>query len=200
MKKRCIFPVMLGACMTLHLFAQEPDDLKKEKRVGLDQVVVTGTGNHQQLKNTPVPVKVITASDIKKIGITDFQSAMASLSPSLSFSGGGAMGDYMMMNGLSNKYILILINGRRLTGDVANNIDLARIDMSRIRRIEIVNGAGSSLYGSDAIAGVINIITDEPKNTLRATSNTRYEEYGQFTQTVGVDRSGQQHIRFIHGL
>ena len=64
------------------------------------------------------------------------------------------MGSYLMMNGLSNKYVLILINGRKLTGDTSNNIDLSRIDMSRVKRIEVLDGAGSSLYGSDAIAGV----------------------------------------------
>lgn len=79
-------------------------------------------------ENTPAPVEVVTANEIKKAGITDFQQAMTMLVPSLSFST-NSMGSYLMMNGLSNKYVLILINGRKLTGDISNNIDLSRIDM-----------------------------------------------------------------------
>ncbi|WP_321331992.1 TonB-dependent receptor [uncultured Bacteroides sp.] len=154
--------------------------------INLDQVVITGTGTHHKLKETPVPIEVISATDIKKAGVTDFQSAMTMLQPSLSFSS-NAMGSYLMMNGLSNKYVLILINGKKLTGDTSNNIDLSRIDMNNIKRIEVLKGAGSALYGSDAIAGVINIITDNPKNLLTVTSDTRFEEYGQFTQGVSAD-------------
>ena len=127
-----------------------------DKTVDLNPVVVTGTGTHQRLKNTPAPVSVITANEIKRAGITDFQQAMTMMVPSLSFSP-NAMGSYLMMNGLSNKYVLILINGRKVTGDISGNIDISQIDMSRVKRIEVLNGAASSLYGSDAIAGVINI-------------------------------------------
>ena len=154
--------------------------------INLDQVVVTGTGTHHKLKDTPVPIEVISSADIKKAGVTDFQSAMTMLQPSLSFSS-NAMGSYLMMNGLSNKYVLILINGKKLTGDTSNNIDLARIDMNNVKRIEVLKGAGSALYGSDAIAGVINIITENPKNLLTVTSDTHFEEYGQFTQGISAD-------------
>ena len=92
-----------------------------------------------------------------------------------------------MLNGLSNKYVLILINGKKLTGDSSNNIDLNRIDMSNVKRIEVLKGAGSALYGSDAIGGVINIITNQPINDITVTSNTKVEERGQFTQTANVD-------------
>lgn len=192
MKKKFVFAFLLGSCMTLNSFAQHANNSENEKSVNLDQVVVTGTGTHQRLKNTPAPVEVITGFDIKKTGITDFQQAMTILVPSLSFSGGGAMGTYLMMNGLSNKYVLILINGRKLSGDITNNIDLSRIDLNRVKRIEILDGAASSLYGSDAIAGVINIITDEPKNIIQASSNTKYEEYGMFTQSVNLDLSNSK--------
>ena len=70
---------------------------------------------------------------------------MTMLVPSLSFST-NSMGSYLMMNGLSNKYVLILINGRKLTGDTANNIDLSRIDMSRVKRIEVLDGRFVTLW------------------------------------------------------
>lgn len=191
MRKRCLVAALLGGYAALGVMAQHPTTTNQELTVDLNPVVVTGTGTHQRLKSTPAPVSVVTAADIKKAGITDFQQAMTMLVPSLSFST-NSMGSYLMMNGLSNKYVLILINGRKLIGDVANNIDLSRIDLSRVKRIEILNGAGSSLYGSDAIAGVINIITDEPKNVMQVSSSTRYEGYGQFTQSVNANIANEK--------
>lgn len=183
--------ILMGGCVVFGVFAQEAkrhtgDRSPSDLSVNLNPVVVTGTGTHHRLKQTPTPVDVVTANDIRKTGITDFQQAMAALVPSLSFST-NAMGSYLMMNGLSNKYVLILINGKKLIGDTSNNIDLSRIDMTRVRRIEVLKGAGSALYGSDAIAGVINIITDQPQNALSVSSNTRYEEYGQYTNGTTVD-------------
>ncbi|MBD4494138.1 TonB-dependent receptor plug domain-containing protein, partial [Xanthomonas citri pv. citri] len=90
----------------------------------------------------------------------DFLQALTMMVPSLSFRP-NAMGSYLMMNGLSNKHVLILVNGRKVTGDITGNIDLNQIDMTRVKRIEVLNGAASYLYGSDAIGGVINIITNE---------------------------------------
>ena len=68
----------------------------------------------------------------------------------------------MVLNGLNSDYILVLVNGRKLIGDDA----LMRINMANVKRIEILNGSASALYGSDAIGGVINIITDDSKNRL----------------------------------
>ena len=98
------------------------------------------------------------------------------------------MGTFLRLNGLGNKYILVLINGQKLNGDISNNVDLNRINMSRVKRIEVLDGAASSLYGSDAIAGVINIITDQPTQQLiGVTSDTRVSGKGQLTENVTLD-------------
>lgn len=188
-KQRLLTALLMGGVITGSVYAQadkgESEDMTK-KIFELNPVVVTGTGTHQRLKNTPAPVSVITANEIKRAGITDFQQAMTMMVPSLSFSP-NAMGSYLMMNGLSNKYVLILVNGRKLTGDISGNIDISQIDMSRVKRIEVLNGAASSLYGSDAIAGVINIITNQPKEEISFTSNSRYSGKNQFTQGLNLD-------------
>ena len=162
---------------------QNPDVAKEFE---LNPVVVTGTGTHQRLKNTTAPVAVVTANEIKRAGITDFQQAMTMMVPSLSFNP-TSMGSYLMMNGLGNKYVLILVNGHKLIGDVSNNIDLDRIDMSRVKRIEVLNGAASSIYGSDAIAGVINIITNDPQDEITLTNSSKYSGKGQYTQNINLD-------------
>ena len=153
----------------------------------LNPVVVTGSGHHQRLKSTATPVHVLSAQEIREQGITTFDGALTRMMPQVAMAP-NSMGTFLRLNGLGNKYILILINGQKLSGDISNNVDLSRISMSRVKRIEILDGAASSLYGSDAIAGVINIITDQPTQQLvGVTSDTRASGHGQITESVGLD-------------
>ncbi len=153
----------------------------------LNPVVVTGSGHHQRLKSTATPVHVLSRQEIKEQGITTFDGALTRMMPQVSMSP-NSMGTFLRLNGLGNKYILILINGQKLTGDISNNVDLNRINMARVKRIEVLDGAASSLYGSDAIAGVINIITDQPTQQLVSlTSDTRVSGHGQLTENIALD-------------
>jgi len=153
----------------------------------LNPVVVTGSGHHQRLKSTATPVHVLSAQEIREQGISTFDAALTRMMPQVSMAP-NSMGTFLRLNGLGNKYILILINGQKLTGDISNNVDLNRINMSRVKRIEVLDGAASSLYGSDAIAGVINIITDQPtQNLVSITSDTRVSGHGQLTENVSLD-------------
>ena len=136
------------------------DDKDISKTINLNPVVVTGNGHHQLLKSTTTPVHVLSQQAIKETGTTDFQDVLTKLMPQVSFSP-NAMGSYIRVNGLGNKYVLVLVNGKKMIGDIAGNVDLSRINMSKVKRIEVLDGAASALYGSDAIGGVINIITDE---------------------------------------
>jgi len=153
----------------------------------LNPVVVTGSGHHQRLKSTATPVHVLSSQEIKEQGITTLDGALTRMMPQMSMSP-NSMGTFLRLNGLGNKYILILINGQKLTGDISNNVDLNRINMARVKRIEVLDGAASSLYGSDAIAGVINIITDQPtRDLVSVTSDTRVSGHGQLTENIALD-------------
>lgn len=153
----------------------------------LNPVVVTGSGHHQRMKYTATPVRMLSAKEISEQGITTFDAALTRMMPQVSMAP-NSMGTFLRLNGLGNKYILILVNGQKLSGDISNNVDLNRINMSRVKRIEILDGAASSLYGSDAIAGVINIITDQPTQQLVSVmSDTRVSGEGQLTESVTVD-------------
>ncbi|MFV0536280.1 MAG: TonB-dependent receptor [Dysgonomonas sp.] len=158
----------------------------KDSPFKLNEVVVTGTGTHNKLKNSPIAVDIISQKELQNVSFPSFENTMMALTPSLSFTP-NAMGSNLQLNGLSNKYVLILVDGKRLAGDVSGNIDLSRINMQNIKRIEILKGAASSLYGSEAIGGVINIITDKPKDQISVSSNTRYAEWGQFNQSLNLD-------------
>ena len=89
-----------------------------------------------------MPVEVITAHEIEAAGVNGLQEALTMMVPSLSFSP-NAMGSYLRMNGLTNSHVLVLVNGKKLVGDISGNIDLSQIDIHNIKRIEVLNGAAS---------------------------------------------------------
>jgi len=158
-----------------------------DRSYNLNPVVVTGSGHHQRLKSTATPVHVLSSQEIREQGIATFDGALTRMMPQVSMAP-SSMGTFLRLNGLGNKYILILINGQKLNGDISNNVDLNRINMSRVKRIEVLDGAASSLYGSDAIAGVVNIITDQPTQQLvSVTSDTRVSGHGVLTESVNLD-------------
>ena len=190
MKKGIILFVALlpGSAAFSQIHQMERKDTSAVSRsYNLNPVVVTGSGHHQRLKSTATPVHVLSSQEIKEQGITTFDAALTRMMPQASMAP-NSMGTFLRLNGLGNKYILILINGQKLTGDISNNVDLNRINMSRVKRIEVLDGAASSLYGSDAIAGVINIITDQPtQNLVSITSDTHVSGHGILTESVTLD-------------
>jgi outer membrane receptor for ferrienterochelin and colicins len=190
LKKLLIITVALltGSAAVSQIHKMERSDSSMMSRsYTLNPVVVTGSGHHQRLKSTATPVHVLSRQEIKEQGITTFDGALTRMMPQVSMAP-NSMGTFLRLNGLGNKYILILINGQKLTGDISNNVDLNRINMSRVKRIEVLDGAASSLYGSDAIAGVINIITDQPtRDLVSVTSDTRVSGHGQLTENIALD-------------
>ena len=167
--------------------SQKSDSTSLERLYNLNPIVVTGSGHHQRLKSTATPVRMLSGQEIQEQGISTFDGALTRLLPQVSMAP-SSMGSFLRLNGLGNKYILILINGQKLSGDISSNIDLNRVNMARVKRIEVLDGAASSLYGSDAIAGVINIITDQPTDDIvSVSSDTRVSGKGQLTESVNLD-------------
>ena len=154
---------------------KDKDD--KELSVLLNEVVITGTGTEHYLKDAPVQTEVITSKALEQYQARSIDDLLSGLSPSLTFHDGD-MGSHIQLNGLNNDYILIMINGKRMNGDVGGQNDLNQLNPANIERIEIVKGAASSLYGSDAIAGVINIITKRNREKMELTNTSRIGEYG----------------------
>ena len=190
MRQHLLLALLLAGCLgaqaQIHKM-ERTDSSMTTRTYNLNPVVVTGSGHHQRLKSTATPVHVLSAQEIHEQGITNFGDALTRMMPQASMAP-NSMGTFLRLNGLGNKYILILINGQKLSGDISNNVDLSRINMSRVKRIEILDGAASSLYGSDAIAGVINIITDQPtQHLISVASDTRVSGHGQFTEDVTLD-------------
>jgi outer membrane receptor for ferrienterochelin and colicins len=151
----------------------------------LQEIVVTGTGTQHLLKNAPVQTEVITSKMLRNYGGRSLQDILAGLTASFAFNEDD-MGSQMQLNGLGNDYILVLIDGKRIHGDVGGQNDLSLIDPHNIEKIEIVKGASSALYGSDAIAGVVNVITKKHNEGLLIENSTRGGSYGDIRQHNGL--------------
>jgi outer membrane receptor for ferrienterochelin and colicins len=161
----------------------------EESENNLDEVVVTGTGTPHYIKTAPVPTELISKKAITTTGAAEFTELMLNISPSFDFNP-SSMSSSMKLNGLSNDFILILIDGKRTYGDIGGNSDLNRINPDDIERIEVLKGAASLLYGSDAIAGVINIITKKSRQKINVSNATRIRNYQtvQQSNTLGINQ------------
>ena len=168
---------LLGSCTLAQTDIWRSDSLQ--------EVVVTGTGTQHLLKNAPVQTEVITSRMLKDYGGKSLEDILAGLTASFAFNEDD-MGSQMQLNGLGNDYILVLIDGKRIHGDVGGQNDLSLIDPQNIEKIEIVKGASSALYGSDAIAGVVNIITKKRNEGFLIENTTRGGSYGDLRQHNGL--------------
>lgn len=152
----------------------------------IQEVVVTATGTSNLLRNAPVQTEVITRKMLDSYGGKSIEEILGGLTSSFAFNEGD-MGSKAQLSGLGNSYILILIDGKRLHGDNGGENDLGLIDPQNIEKIEIVKGAQSALYGSDAIAGVVNIITKKHSTEgLLLENTTRYGSHNDVRQHNGV--------------
>lgn len=152
----------------------------------LQEIVVTGTGTQHLLKDAPVQTEVISRRQLQQYAGRSIEDILSGLTASFDFSEND-MGSHLQMNGLGNSYVLILIDGHRLYGDNGGENDLSLIDPHNIEKIEIVKGATSALYGSDAIAGVINIITKKHlQRGIMLENTSRVGSYGDVRQHDGL--------------
>ena len=145
-----------------------------------DSVVVTATRSERKLSNITVPVTIINAKTIQQNGslrLTDILKEQTGLTLTSGFGAG------VQLQGLNPDYTIILINGEPLVGRTAGVLDLNRIALGNIKKIEIVKGPSSSLYGSEAMAGVINIITDA-SNLIPLQASLRYGTYNTLDANV----------------
>lgn len=149
----------------------------------LDEVVVTGTGTQHFSTIAPVRTEILGRNEIELTAPIDLVELLTTLSPSFD-AVHSSMGSGLTLGGLGNKYILVLVNGQRLHGSVGGQNDLSKIDPTSIQKVEIVKGATSTLYGSDAIAGVINIIIKKPaKETFALKNSSRYGSFNTWQQS-----------------
>jgi len=165
--------------------------LLNETNYNLEEVVITGTKTEKKLKNSPILTELITRKSIEKAGIVNVKDALELTMPSIEFNQ-DAHGANMKLHGLGNEYVLFLVDGERIAGETSGNIDFNRLNASNIEKIEIVKGAASSLYGSNAIGGVINIISKKNKNPFDLCLNSKFSDNNEKSHSavLGVNYKG----------
>ena len=128
----------------------------------LEEVIVTATRTYRQLSSLPLPAQIVSQKELKqanRIRLNNILNEQTGLITVQNFIGG----EGIQMQGLDSEYTLVLIDGVPLVGRSAGTLDISRVALGNIKQIEIVKGASSSLYGSEALGGVINIITENPR-------------------------------------
>jgi outer membrane receptor for ferrienterochelin and colicins len=129
----------------------------RETMVPLGEVIVTAARREQRLADAVVETELITARDLAR-GPTDLASVLTERT-GIQLDGGVPAGAGIQLRGFGSRRVLVLLDGQPLVGRVNGTMDLGRLPVSGIERIEIVKGPQSTLYGTDAIGGVINVIT-----------------------------------------
>jgi outer membrane receptor for ferrienterochelin and colicins len=141
----------------------------------LEQVTVTGTRTPRTIKESAVFTQLITQRDIRLCAASTIKDVIEMQIPSVEMNQHG-YGAALTSQGLDGKYTLVLIDGERMAGESDGNVDFSRINAANIERVEIVRGASSALYGSNALGGVINIITKKPQKRWDISVGMRYAQ------------------------
>lgn len=155
--------IMCMVVFVVFIFAKANSQQTKDSVIvkELKEVILTATRTKRQLSSLPLPVTLISKKIIDQSGavrlneILNEQTGIITVSDESGFEG-------VQIQGMTSDYILVLIDGVPLLGRNAGNFDLSRLTVGNIKQIEVVKGPSSSLYGSEALGGVINIITEKP--------------------------------------
>ncbi|MCQ4288771.1 TonB-dependent receptor [Pseudomonas stutzeri] len=164
---------VLASLLPFAALANEP--------MALEQQVITATQTAHSELSAPASVSVVTREELEKRPVYNLADAVKYL-PGVHLNPSSTYGrQEIKLRGLDSDYTLLLVNGRRinsrdvLTSEYANDFDLSSIPIAAIERIEVIRGPMSSLYGADAIGGVVNVILRQPSNQTRTGVAYSYE-------------------------
>jgi len=165
----------------------DPDPLE------LESVVVTAVGRTQRRADVAVSVARVSAEEIRTSGATSAQTLLAEI-PGLQATGVAPVGSNIMIRGIGDARVLVLLDGQPAGGALLENRDLSRMSLAGVERVEVVKGPLSSQYGSDALGGVINIITREPDAGLRGDARVMAGDAGR--REAAATLSGGGDVRY----
>lgn len=178
--------------------------LAQQQGTQLDVVTVTAGGYEQSVKDAPASISVITAEEIAKKSYTDVTDVLKNV-PGVHIQGGGVE-QSVMIRGMSAEYTKFLIDGRPmqdnqafgLNGSNAGNSVNFLPPLEAIERIEVIRGPASSLYGSDAIGGVVNVITKKVVNKFSGSVSTEYIKSGNDVTNDGMNTNFALNIPLVN--
>lgn len=163
----------------------------------VEEIVVTGSRIVRNGYDTPTPVTVIGEADLQASGrsnVADFVNELPSVAGSTapatsnrSISGGTAGISSINLRSLGNNRTLVLLDGKRSVGSIANGtVDINTFPQALVKNVEIVTGGASSVYGSDAVSGVVNFILDRKYTGLKGSVEAGETTYGDDRSLLGT--------------
>jgi len=190
--KRMIVLSMLLACLVATPSRPGMSGEKEKELPELEEVVVTGTKTEKLPVDAPIRTEIITGADIEAKGAVNLYEALDGM-PGIRVEQQCSYCNFSVvrMQGLESGHVQVLIDGEPTFSGLAGVYGLQQIPTSNIGRIEIVKGAGSALYGSSAIAGVINIITRKPSKKPGAETTVQFGEKGTNSYTVNASAAAE---------
>ncbi len=181
----CILAVMLASIQS-PVFAEEGDSITLNNEGGLE-LSITANRRIQITSETLAPVSVITRKDIEAIQAQNIIDALRLQNGvDISRSGGGGSQTSVFLRGANSNQSLVLVDGVRVSSATAGSFDWSALPIEQIERIEIVRGARTALYGSDAIAGVIQVFTRKNGGPYASVS---FGEYGTKRGSAGFSKN-----------
>ena len=179
MQKQIFFTILMAVVACLSSSAQDAYTDTIYRKFDLDEVVVTGTRTPKFLKDTPIQTRVINAKEIARLDATNVQDLLQQELPGVEFTYAMNQQTHLNFSGFGGQGVLFLVDGERLAGETMDDVDFTRLSMDNVERIEIVKGAASALYGSNATGGVINIITKKSQKPVTLNVNARYAKHNE---------------------
>lgn len=168
---------------------------------GLDEVVVTGTLKPMSRLDSPVPVEVYTPKYFRKNPTPSLFDAVGMINgvrPQLNCNVCNT-GD-IHINGMEGPYTLILIDGMPLVSALSTVYGLSGIPNSLVERLEVVKGPAASLYGSEAMGGIINVITKSPQNAARIGADIMATSWGEYNADLSLKIAAGRHTQSLLGI
>lgn len=156
----------------------------------LEEVVVTATKTLRQLSTLPMPAKLITKDEIAKSSSTKLSDILDD-QPGIFIVPDFGGGNGIQIQGLDSQYTLLLIDGSPIIGRQSGTLDLDRISIGNIEQIEIIKGSSSSLYGTDALGGVVNLITSKTKDSISAEASYKISTFNTNDISVNLGKISQ---------
>ncbi|MGQ9819805.1 MAG: TonB-dependent receptor plug domain-containing protein [Candidatus Kapaibacteriales bacterium] len=147
------------------------------------EIVITATRTEKELLSIPIPMTTIYLAEAKKIAVRNLDEVLSEFTslPLVDDHGRG-----VQLQGLDPDYTLLLINGEPIINRTGGILDISRFYLGNINKIEIVRGPNSSIYGSNALAGVINILTAEPTNSFEFSTSGKLSSYKSYDIAVNL--------------
>jgi len=156
----------------------------KPNLIQMDAIVTTGTRTERYLSDVPVTTQVIKGDRLRETGAADI-SQLIEETTGINVEE-NQFGTGVNLMGFDTEHILIMVDGMKMIGRVNGQLDIAQIPIEQIDRIEIVKGATSALYGSEAMGGVINILTQNPDKNWSLQSDGSLGAFGRVNQTLNL--------------